>query len=157
MSVRDIIRVLNFGRQIIKEMHGLIKSKQEWRISAKGIAEVYKKRRYVKAQRMIYWEKLDRMGGVTLVRKVNDLNPEGIRTKGRPKYRWRYEVKNDLKKLKLRNWSQILKDKEAWNNVMQKTNPMLFGRRRRRRRRRRRKRRRRRRGGGGEGEGEKEE
>jgi hypothetical protein len=27
---------------------------------------------------------------------------------------------NDLKKLKLRNWSQVVKDRKAWNDVVQK-------------------------------------
>lgn len=28
---------------------------------------------------------------------------------------------NDFKKLKLRNWSQIVKDRKAWNDLMQET------------------------------------
>jgi hypothetical protein len=30
-------------------------------------------------------------------------------------------VINDLKKIKLRNWSQIIKDGEDWNDLVQKT------------------------------------
>jgi hypothetical protein len=30
-------------------------------------------------------------------------------------------VINDLKKLKLRNWIQIVGDRKAWNNLMQRT------------------------------------
>jgi hypothetical protein len=30
----------------------------------------------------------------------------GVRAKGRPQNRWRDEAPDDLKKLKLRNWSQ---------------------------------------------------
>jgi len=33
--------------------------------------------------------------------------------KGRPKNRWREEVINELRKLKLRNWSQPVKDRKA--------------------------------------------
>jgi hypothetical protein len=43
------------------------------------------------------------MEGTKLVKKISDWNPIGVRTKGRPKNRWRDEVINDLKKLKLRN------------------------------------------------------
>ena len=60
-----------------------------------------------------------------LVGKITDWNQIGIKTKGRLKNRWRYEVKNDLKKMKLRNWSKSSKIKKAWNDVVQKTNPML--------------------------------
>jgi len=45
----------------------------------------------------------------------------GVRTKEWPKNRWRDEVTSDLKKLKLRNWSQIIKEREAWNDLVQKT------------------------------------
>jgi len=39
----------------------------------------------------------------------------------RPKNRWRDEVINDLKKLKLKNCSQLVKYRKVWNNLVQKT------------------------------------
>jgi len=33
----------------------------------------------------------------------------------------RDEVINDFKKLKLRNWIQLVKDRKAWNDLVQKT------------------------------------
>jgi hypothetical protein len=42
--------------------------------------------------------------------------PKGMReelAKGRPKNRWREEVINELKKQKLRNWSQPVQDRKA--------------------------------------------
>jgi len=53
--------------------------------------------------------------------KITDWNPMGVRTKEWPKNRWRDEVISDLKKLKLRNWSQIIKEREAWNDLVQET------------------------------------
>jgi hypothetical protein len=61
------------------------------------------------------------MEDMKLVKKVTDLKPVGVRTKRRPKNRWSDEVVNGLKKLKLRIWSQIVKDRKAWNDLMQKT------------------------------------
>ena len=40
------------------------------------------------------------MGDTKLVKRITDWNPIGIRTKGRPKNRWKKEVVNYLKKLK---------------------------------------------------------
>jgi hypothetical protein len=57
------------------------------------------------------------MNGIKLV-KITDWNPIGVRTKGRPKNRWRDEVIHDLKKLRLRNWSQLVKDSKAWNDMV---------------------------------------
>jgi hypothetical protein len=60
------------------------------------------------------------MEDVKHVKEIIDWNPIGVRTKGRPKNRWS-EVINDLKKLKLRILSQIIKDRKAWNDLVQKT------------------------------------
>jgi hypothetical protein len=45
--------------------------------------------------------------------QITDWNPMGVRTKGRPKKRWRDEVINGLERVKLRNWSQIVKERKA--------------------------------------------
>jgi hypothetical protein len=58
---------------------------------------------------------------IKLVTKITDWNPLGIRTTGQPKNRWRDEVINDLKKLKLRNWIQLIKGRKASNDLMQQT------------------------------------
>ena len=52
-------------------------------------------------------------------------NPIGVRTKGWP--RWRDEVINDLKNLKLRNCSQVFKDRKAWDVVVQKIEKPIWG------------------------------
>jgi len=38
-----------------------------------------------------------------------------------PKNRWGVEVINDLRKLKLKSLIQVIKDRKAWNDLMQKT------------------------------------
>jgi hypothetical protein len=62
---------------------------------------------------------------IKLVKKVTDCDPIGIRTKGRPKNRWRDEIMVDLKKLKLRNWSKLIKESKAWNNLVQNSKTQL--------------------------------
>jgi glycyl-tRNA synthetase (class II) len=42
---------------------------------------------------------------VKLVKEITDWGPVGVRTTERPKNRWRDEVINKLKVLKLTNWS----------------------------------------------------
>jgi hypothetical protein len=61
---------------------------------------------------------LNRMAGKKLV-KIADWNPIGVRTKGRPKNRWRDETICDLKKVKLRNWSQFVKDRKSCIDLVQ--------------------------------------
>jgi hypothetical protein len=56
---------------------------------------------------------------------MTDWDPIGIRTKGQPRNRWRDEVMVDLEKLKLRNWSKLIKDSKAWNDLVQNTKTRL--------------------------------
>ena len=100
----------------------------------------------ITAQRIKWRRHLNRMEDIKLVMKITDWNPTGIRTKGRSKNRWS-EVINYLKKLKLSNWIQLIKDEKAGMSWCRRAKPMYGCRVRRRRRRRER---RRRKGGGGE-------
>jgi len=54
------------------------------------------------------------MKDIKLVKKITAWNSVGIRTKERPKDRRRDEVINDLKKLRMRNRIQIVRDRKAW-------------------------------------------
>ena len=47
------------------------------------------------------------------VRKITEWNPIGKRSKGRPRNRWKDEVLNDLKTLKLKNWTYLVTDRKA--------------------------------------------
>jgi hypothetical protein len=55
------------------------------------------------------------------VRKIAEWNPIEVRTKGRPRSRWKDEVLNDLKRLKVENWTYLVKDKKAWYELVQRT------------------------------------
>ena len=56
------------------------------------------------------------MEDIKLVKKVT-----GVTTEGRSKNKQGNKVMNYLKKLKLRNWSQLVKDRKGWNYLVQKT------------------------------------
>jgi hypothetical protein len=45
--------------------------------------------------------------------KITEWGPRGIRTKGQPQNRWRDEVRNYLKMLNLRNFFQLVRDRNA--------------------------------------------
>jgi len=59
------------------------------------------------------------MADKKLLKKITDWNAIGLRTKGRPKNRWRDEVIYDLKRVELRNWSKLVKDRKAWHDLVQ--------------------------------------
>jgi hypothetical protein len=54
-----------------------------------------------------------RMEDIKPVKKITDWNRIGVRTKEQPKNRRRDKAIKDLKKLKLRKWIQISKDRKA--------------------------------------------
>jgi len=62
---------------------------------------------------MKWWRRLNRMEDIKLVKKVTVWKCTEVRTEGHTKNRRRDEVINDLKKLKLRIWIQIFKDRKA--------------------------------------------
>jgi hypothetical protein len=67
------------------------------------------------------WGHFNKMDDTKLVTRITDWDSIGVRTKGRPKNRWRDEAINDLKKLKLRYWIQLVKNRKAWDDLLQKT------------------------------------
>jgi len=75
----------------------------------------------MKAQRITSWGHLSRMKDIKLVNQIANWNPVGVRTKVWPKIGWQGEVINDLQKLKLRNWRQLIEDRKACNNLVHRT------------------------------------
>jgi hypothetical protein len=53
------------------------------------------------------------MDGIKLFFKITDWKPTRTSTKGRPKNRWRDKVINYVKKLKLRNCIQLVKEQKT--------------------------------------------
>jgi hypothetical protein len=53
-----------------------------------------------------------------MVRKYN--KPIYIKRwlKGRPKARWKDEVENDIRKMRIDNWRQIVQDRDGWRRAM---------------------------------------
>jgi hypothetical protein len=48
------------------------------------------------------------------VKKVFNPKPIGIRKIGRPKLRWEDDVIQDIKTLGVKNWRNIVMEKESW-------------------------------------------
>ena len=39
---------------------------------------------------------------------------------GRPKTRWEDDIRNDMKKLKIKNWTKCIQDRNNWNLCVEK-------------------------------------
>jgi hypothetical protein len=53
-------------------------------------------------------------------RKLLDWKPTGTRPVGRPRQRWQEDVTGDLKKVKVKNWKEIAKDRRTWRDLAEK-------------------------------------
>jgi len=52
--------------------------------------------------------------------KLLDWKPMGIRLGGRPRQRWQEDVMEDLKKLNIKNWKKVAKDRRTWRDLAEK-------------------------------------
>jgi hypothetical protein len=51
-------------------------------------------------------------------KRIVECKPEGRRSIGRPRLRWKNGVEDDLRKLKVKNWWTVAKDRESWKKFL---------------------------------------
>ena len=56
----------------------------------------------------------------SVVKKIYKWQPFTNRPVGRPNYGWEDDVKNDLKKLKVVKWSDLVQDRHKWQETVEK-------------------------------------
>jgi hypothetical protein len=55
-----------------------------------------------------------------MVKKVYKWKPMLTRQLGRPKNRWKDDIRNDMKKLKIENWTSYIQDRIKWKLYAEK-------------------------------------
>jgi hypothetical protein len=55
-----------------------------------------------------------------MAKKVYKWKPMLKRPLGRPKNRWKYDIRNDIKKLKMKNWTDRIQDRKNWKLYAEK-------------------------------------
>jgi hypothetical protein len=75
---------------------------------------------YIKAQRLSWFGHLYRMSEERMVKKVYKWKPMLRRPLGRPKNRWEHDIRNDMKKLKIKNWTNCIQDRNNWKLCVEK-------------------------------------
>ena len=69
---------------------------------------------YIKAQRLSWFGHLHRMPEERMVKRVYKWKPILTRPLGRPKNRWEDIIINNMKKLKIKNWTVYIQDCNKW-------------------------------------------
>ena len=122
----SIIQKLSvFERKILRKIFGPTKEANGiWRIKTnKELDELIKQRNiihYVKAQRYSWFGHTNRMPETSIVKRIHKWKPFTGRPGGRPKSRWKDDVRNDLKKMKPVKWAEQVQDRSKWKAIVEK-------------------------------------
>ena len=76
--------------------------------------------RFIKAQRVKWLWRIQRTERARPTGKLLDRRPMGNRPIGRPRQRWKEDVMEDLKKLKVKNWKDTAKNRRTWRDLAEK-------------------------------------
>jgi hypothetical protein len=76
--------------------------------------------RYIKAHIL-------RMDKQRTVKRITEWRPIAVRRIGRPRLRWEDDVRADLEKMRIQNWSKMARDREVWKRIVEhaKTHKVL--------------------------------
>jgi hypothetical protein len=89
-----------------------------WRIKTNNeLDELIKHKNIInhtKAQRLSWLGHLHRKPEARMVKKVYKWNLMLTKPLGRPTNRWEDDIRNDMKKLKIKNWTSCIQDRSKW-------------------------------------------
>jgi hypothetical protein len=120
-----IQRLSVFESRILRKIFGPTKENNGiWRMKTNmELDELIKHRNminYCKAQRLSWFGHINRMPETSTVKKIYKWKPFTGRPVGRPKSRWEYDVRDDLKKMKLIKWAEQVQDRLKWKDIVEK-------------------------------------
>jgi hypothetical protein len=75
---------------------------------------------HIKSQTLSWFGHLHRMPEERMVKRVYKWRPMFTRPLGRPKNRWEDDIINDMKKLKVKNWTGCSQDRSKWKLYVEK-------------------------------------
>lgn len=123
LKTSDINQLLCFERKILRKIFGPVEIEEGvYRSRYNDELEVINENqniiRFVKAQRMRWLGHVLRMDDSITVKKMFEQQPEGNRKRGRPRKRWKDDVEEDLKIMKIENYKQKALDRERWRMII---------------------------------------
>jgi hypothetical protein len=109
-------KLMVFERKVLRRIFGSTKERDgTWRIKTNNeFYELIRRKNIInciKAQRLSWFGHLQRMSKEKMIKKVYKWKPMLTRPLGRPKNRWEDDIINDMKKLKLKNWTGCIQDR----------------------------------------------
>jgi endonuclease/exonuclease/phosphatase family metal-dependent hydrolase len=122
LAKSDENRLKIFERKILRKIYGPVYEGDTWRIRyneelnrlTKGKDIV----KFIKAQRIRWLGHVKRMEEGAMPRKTMEGRLYIGRRKGRPRLRWMDDVVEDLKTMKIRQWTEKVKSREQWRQIV---------------------------------------
>jgi len=103
--------------------------KRKWNMAKKITTELYETFKepnivtYIKVKRLAWDGHLVRMNNDRTLKKIFSIEPDGVRSVGRPKLRWEDGVNQDIRILGVKNWKKVAFDRHEWAKLL---NPLAY-------------------------------
>jgi uncharacterized protein YneF (UPF0154 family) len=75
--------------------------------------------RHIKSKRLSWLGHVERMPDGRVANSIYKCKQYAKRLKGRPRLRWEDDVRNDLKKMGVKNWKQRVQEKNQWKEIIE--------------------------------------
>ena len=114
-----------FERKVLRRIFGPTEERDgTWRIKTNDeLNELIRHKNiinYIKTQRLSWFGHLERIPEERMVKRVHKWKSILTRPLGRPKNRWEYDIINDIKNLKIKNWTSCIQDRNKWKLYVEK-------------------------------------
>jgi hypothetical protein len=127
-NIKTKLRV--FERKALRKIYGPTKEKDgTWRIKSNeelnrltGNKNIIN---YIKAQRLVWFGHVHRVPEKSMVKEVYEWSPGLTRSLGRPKNRWKDDVKSDITRMKITNWKDGIRNRTKWKKLVEKAKTSL--------------------------------
>jgi hypothetical protein len=114
-----------FERKILRRIFGPTKEKDgTWRIKTNEELDHLIKHNniinQIRALTLSWFGHVQRMSDNRMIKKIYKWKPITTRLQGRPKSRWDDNVKQDICKMRIKNWTVCVQDRGKWRDVVEK-------------------------------------
>ena len=120
MKDENALRI--FERKIIRRVYGPVNQQGIWRIRTNSeINDILKGEdivRHIKSMRLRWIGHVERMEEERMPKRLMKGEIIGPRKRGRPRRRWIQDVEQDLKKMKIRKWKELVQQRDIWKEVV---------------------------------------
>lgn len=112
-----------FERKILRKIFGPIRVSEElWRRrSNTELNELIENAtivKFIKSQRLRWAGHVQRMGEHRIPKILMNGRIEGRRLQGRPRKRWIDSIEEDLKRMSIRNWKSVARNRDEWRGIV---------------------------------------